>query len=46
MNTRMFATAVERGRVFSRRAHACGFVSKIIVRREDAGSVMRLKLQC
>lgn len=44
MKTRRLATAVESGRVSSSLAQALGFVSKMIVKREDAGSVMRLKV--
>ena len=38
MKTRMLAKAWERGRVFSRRDQACGFVSRMMVSRDGAGS--------
>lgn len=38
MKTRMLATAWEKGREDSRRDQAWGFVSRIMVRREGAGS--------
>lgn len=38
MSTRMFATALESGREFSRAAQACGFVSRMMVRRDGARS--------
>jgi hypothetical protein len=38
MKTRMLAIALVRGREFSRRAQAWGFVSITIVRREGARS--------
>lgn len=34
-----FAIALERERVSDRRAHALGFVSRIIARRERGGSI-------
>lgn len=36
--------ALDRGSLFSRRAQAWGFVSKMTVRREGAGSIRREKL--
>ena len=41
MKTRMFAIALERGRVLVRIAQACGFVSMIITRRDGAGAVQK-----
>lgn len=38
MNTRVLATACEKGREGSRSDQAWGFVSRIMVRREGAGS--------
>lgn len=38
MKTRMLATAREKGNVLSKAAHACGFVSKMIVRSDGGGS--------
>lgn len=38
MKTRRFATAFDRGRVSARRAHAWGFVSRMMVMRDGAGS--------
>lgn len=39
MKTRMFATALDRGRESSKAAQACGFVSMTMVRRDGARSV-------
>ena len=39
MKTRMFAIALERGRVGERRAQACGFVSRTMARSEGGGPV-------
>ena len=40
MKTSRFAIALERGRVFARRAQAWGFVSRMMVRRDGGGSVI------
>ena len=39
MKTRRFAIAAEKGRVGERRDQACGFVSRIIARRDGGGSI-------